>query len=251
MPCVLVIDDNSRDRRLARDVLEDEGFQVEEAASGADALKALYALRPDLVVLDVIMPTMDGWTVCQRVREMSDVPIIMLTSLDRDEEMAHGLDLGADDFVSKPLSPRALAARVRAVLRRANPSAPQSGSGPAASVPARGEFRYDDGILSIDVARHEVRLRGAPVALTPTEFRLLLTLARTPGRVHNYAGLLSDVWGPEYIGDVDFLRVYVWRLRKKLEADPENPTWIQTERGFGYRFAGQRRGATSRAASSS
>ncbi len=226
MERILVIDDNERDRRLLRDALEHEGYSVESAADGAEGLKVLFERRPDVVVLDVIMPNMDGWTVCQRIREITDVPVLMLTSLNHDEEVVRGLELGADDFVSKPVSPRQLIARVRAVLRRAR-----------APVAKEEAFRYDDSSLLIDVAQHEVRLEGEPVELSPTEFRLLVALAEAPGRVHAYAALLSRVCGSEYVDDIDFLRVYVWRLRKKLEKDPDKPVRILTERGFGYRFA--------------
>jgi DNA-binding response OmpR family regulator len=227
MPRALLIDDHPLDRKILRDALAHVGFAVEEAADGASGLRLLYASRPDIVVLDVLMPVMDGWAVCERVRELSDVPIIMLTSLDREEEMIRGLELGADDFVSKPVSPRHLVARVRALLRRAR----------AADSTTR-ELFYDDGTLTVNVAAHRVARSGEPIALTPTEFRLLVALVEAPGRVHPYAALLSSVWGPEYVDDVDFLRVYVRRLRKKLEPDPERPRWIVTERGFGYRFAG-------------
>jgi DNA-binding response OmpR family regulator len=227
MSRVLVVDDNSLDRKIARDALTHAGFTVLEAQDGASGLRLLYSDRPDLVLLDVMMPAMSGWVVCERVREISDVPIIMLTALNHEQEMIQGLELGADDFISKPISPRHLVARVRAVLRRLH-------------APAQSDHRllYDDGVLSINVPEHEVRLAGARVELTPTEFRLLTTLAEAPSRVHTYAALLTTVWGPEYVDDVDFLRVYVWRLRRKLETDPEKPRWILTERGFGYRLAG-------------
>lgn len=226
MERILVIDDNSRDRRLLRDSLDHEGYGVEEAADGAEGLKVLFASRPDVVVLDILMPGMDGWAVCQRIREITDVPIIMLTSLNREEEVVKGLELGADDFVSKPVSPRHLIARVRAVLRRAH-----------VHEATEEAFGYDDGSLLIDVAQHQVRLEGDKVELSPTEFRLLVALAEAPGRVHAYGTLLSRVWGQEYVDDIDFLRVYIWRLRKKLEKDPDKPARILTERGFGYRLA--------------
>jgi two-component system KDP operon response regulator KdpE len=226
MARVLVIDDNQLDRKISRDSLTSAGFTVEEAADGAAGLKLLYENRPDLVLLDVVMPAMDGWTVCQRIRELCDIPIIMLTSLNREEEMVHGLNAGADDFVSKPISPAHLNARVSAVLRRTRSPSPPA-----------PDLLYDDGTLRIDAARHEVSLNGAPVDLTPTEFRLLVTLAGQPGRVQTFATLLAEVWGPEYTDDIDFLRVYVWRLRKKLEPDADKPRWLLTERGFGYRFA--------------
>lgn len=224
MATVLVVDDNALDRKIARDTLLHAGFDVQEADDGAAGLRALYSSHPDVVLLDVLMPTMDGWTVCQRVRELSSVPIIMLTSLGREEEMVRGLELGADDFVAKPISPAHLAARVRAVLRR-------SGEQPSLS-----GVIYNDGALSIDVSTHSVRLEGHLLELTPTEFRLLVALAETPGKVHTYANLLSRVWGPEYVDDVDFLRVYTWRLRKKLNTELRPGGWILTERGFGYRF---------------
>jgi two-component system KDP operon response regulator KdpE len=168
---------------------------------------------------------MDGWTACARVRELSDVPVIMLTSLQREEEMIRGLDLGADDFVSKPISPAHLVARVHAVLRRAR------------EAPSLRPLLYQDDGMTIDVGEHRVLRDGEPVDLTPTEFRLLVALAAAPNQVRPQAALLSEVWGPEYVDDVDFLRVYLWRLRKKLEADPAHPRWLRTERGFGYRFA--------------
>ncbi len=227
MERVLIIDDNSADRRLLKDALEHAGHSVEEAADGRTGLKVLFASRPDIVVLDVLMPEMDGWTVCQRIREVTDVPIIMLTSLNRPDEVVKGLELGADDFVSKPISPKELVARVRAVLRRAR-----------AAPTTEEAFTYDDGSLLVDVGQHVVRLDGDPVELSPTEFRLLVALAESPGRVHTYEALLGHVWGSEYVDDIDFLRVYIWRLRKKLEKDPDNPARIQTERGFGYRFMG-------------
>jgi two-component system KDP operon response regulator KdpE len=230
MGTVLVIDDSNLDRKIARDSLSSAGFEVQEAADGREGLRMLYQSRPDLVLLDVIMPEMDGWTVCGRIRELCDVPIILLTSLNSEEEMTKGLNLGADDFVAKPISPAHLTARIGAVLRRAQ-----------APAPTPPDAHYDDGTLLIDAGRHEVRLKGTLIDLTPTEFRLLLSLAAHPGRVHIYSSLLSTIWGPEYANDIDFLRVYVWRLRKKLEEDPGNPRWLINERGFGYRFQDSRR----------
>jgi DNA-binding response OmpR family regulator len=227
MDSVLLIDDNALDRKIAVDVLEHAGFQVSQASNGRDGLKLLYECRPGVIVLDVMMPDMTGWQVCERIRELCDTPILMLTSLDRDEDMVRGLELGGDDFVSKPVSPNVLLARIRAILRRSR----------GAHVESAG-FAYDDGVLCIDAEGHEVRLDGQVIDLTPTEFRLLLTLARSPSRVHPYAELLSEIWGAEYVDDIDFLRVYVWRLRKKLESGADGQGWISNERGFGYRFKG-------------
>ena len=227
---MLLIDDNQLDRKIASDALTHAGFAVDGAADGRTGLRMLFEGRPDVVVLDVMMPDMDGWQVCARIREVCDTPIIMLTSLNREEDMIRGLDLGADDFVPKPASAKLLQARIRAILRRRD------------RVGAESAFVYDDGTLSIDAARHVVRLRGEPLVLTPTEFRLLLTLAQSPNRVHTYSELLSSVWGPEYVDDLDFLRVYVWRLRKKLEGASDVPSWIGNERSFGYRFIPQGEG---------
>jgi DNA-binding response OmpR family regulator len=224
MTKLLLIDDSDLDRKIMRDVLARAGYEVEEAADGAAGLRMLYDCRPDLILLDVMMPVMDGWATAARIKELCDTPVIMLTSLNREEEMTRGLDLGADDFVSKPVGAQHLLARVRAVLRRSQAALRQP------------ELLYDDGLLRIDTTTHEVTLRGEAVELTPTEFRLLTTLAGAPNRLHTHAELLQSIWGPEYADDIDFLRVYVWRLRKKLEAAPEAPHWLSTERGFGYRF---------------
>jgi two-component system KDP operon response regulator KdpE len=227
MDRILLVDDSAVDRKILRDALAHAGYDVAEAGDGASALRALYTSRPDLVILDVLMPEMDGWTTLRRIREMTDVPVMMLTSLDSEDEAVRGLEAGADDFVSRPVSPRALIARAAALLRRTRAPAPDGASDAA----------YDDGTLRIDVASHAVMLDGAPVELSPTEFRLLAALAAAPGQVQPYAALLREAWGPEYTGDIDFLRVYVSRLRKKLEANADEPARILTERGFGYRLA--------------
>jgi DNA-binding response OmpR family regulator len=181
---LLLIGDNDLDRKIMRDLLAHHGYQVEEARDGAAGLRRLYDVRPDLIILDVMMPVMDGWTTCARIREACDTPVIMLTSLNCEEEMACGLDLGADDFVSKPISAPHLLARVRAVLRRGGGQHPQQ------------DLLYDDGKLRIDTAKHEVTLDGVPVDLTPTEFRLLVSLVEAPNRVRSYADLLQSVSGP-------------------------------------------------------
>ena len=182
MERILLIDDNDRDRKIMRDALAGEGYGVEEAADRPEGLRVLFASRPDLVVLDVLMPNMDGFVVCQRIREITDVPLIMLTNLNREEEVVKGLELGADDFVSKPVSPRQLIARIRAVLNRVrNPTA------------AEWDLVYDDGILRVDVPQHQIRLGGEPVDLSPTEFRLLVALAEASGRVQPSATLLRQV----------------------------------------------------------
>jgi two-component system KDP operon response regulator KdpE len=225
---ILLIDDSDVDARVVQDYLESAGHEVRREANGSAGLRAMWEGRPDVVLLDVVMPEMDGWTTCSRIREVSDTPIIMLTSLNREEDIVRGLELGADDFLSKPLSLRQLGARILAVLRRS-----QRDSAAA----EQGGVVYDDGDLTIDVQSHEVRLDGTLLDLSPTEFKLLTALARAPGRLHTYAELLSQVWGPEYVDDIEFLRVYISRLRQKIETDPSNAVRILTERGFGYRLA--------------
>jgi two-component system KDP operon response regulator KdpE len=227
MATILLIDDEALHRKLVTDTLVHAGHEVLGADSGPAGLQLLGQQPPDLVLLDVLMPRMDGWKVCEEIRKVSDVPLIMLTALNSEAEISRGLEIGADDFITKPISPRHLAARVAALLRRAETAEP---------VAAKAGLWFDDGRLTIDEDAHRVTVDGAKVDLTPTEFRLLVALASSPGRARTYADLLGTVWGPEYIDDIDFLRVYVWRLRKKLESGIEHDGWIENERGFGYRF---------------
>jgi DNA-binding response OmpR family regulator len=228
---VLLVDDTELDRQVFAEFLTAEGYEVDTAADGLEALKRVWEQRPDIVVLDVMMPGMDGWTTCARLREVTDVPILMLTALNDEDEIVRGLELGADDFVSKPASPRQVLARISAVLRRTVAHHETASAQP---------FVYRDADLSIDTLHHEVIANGSLLELSPIEFRLLVALAEAPRRVHTYASLLQTVWGQEYSDEIDFLRVYVSRLRRKLEVDPEQPKRIVTERGFGYRFMPQR-----------
>ena len=200
------------------------GCQVAVAADGATALDCFAAAPPDLVVLDIAMPPPDGFTVCRRIRETSQVPILMLTVRDTTLDKVRALDLGADDYLTKPFDHLELLARMRALVRRAGPAAPRPGPDLAS------------GPLSLDFARHEVRIEGALVSLTSTEYRLLEELARHPGMVLSHQMLLEQVWGPEYIGDIHYLKVFIRRLRRKLGDDAEHPHLIQTEWGLGYRF---------------
>jgi len=223
---LLIIDDdttlvNALDMYLAR-----EGYQVHLAADGAEGLRQFYALRPDLVVLDVMMPEMDGWETCRRIRELSTVPIIMLTAKGEEGDRVMGLKLGADDYVPKPFSLKELVARIEAILRRTRRS----------DRSAREGVLYVSDDLVIDSERWEVRLRGDAVDLTSTELRLLFCLAENAGHVLSHRQLLEQVWGPEYVDNVDYTKLYVWRLRQKLEEDPSSPKYILTERGIGYRM---------------
>lgn len=226
---ILVIDDDLALRQLVASTLKQEGYQVLTAADGQEGLRQMYQGHPDLLILDIIMPAMDGWTVCQRVREVSNIPIIMLTAQSEPEEIVKGLDLGADDYLVKPFEMSVLLARVRANLRR------------AASEPTvmRGNVVYSDDYLTVNFDEHRVTVRGEPVRLTPTEFNLLAHLVEASPRIVPYRELLEQTWGFEYIDDIDYLRVYIWHLRRKLEPNPKEPTYIINELGVGYRFERQ------------
>ena len=199
--------------------------EVIGAADGETALDLIEQQHPDVVLLDIAMPGMDGFETLRRIREFADVPVIMLTARDDVLDKVKGLELGADDYVTKPFDHLELLARVKALLRRLD--MPQ----PTSRAPS---FRSGD--LEVDFAAQEVRLRGEPVPLTATEYKLLYHLVRNAGRVLQHETLLAKVWGSEYVDEVDYLRVYVRRLRRKLEQDPERPRHILTERGLGYRF---------------
>ena len=223
---VLVIDDDTMHLNMVKDALKAAGYHVLTATDGQMGLRALYKSHPDLVLLDVNMPTMDGWTVCERIREVSNIPIIMLTARDAPEAVVKGLDLGADDYIVKPFELGVLLARVRANLRRA-------ASGPAQSAGGEG---YHDEHLTINLEERRVRVDGELVRLTPTEFNLLALMVSRAPRTVPYRELLERVWGFEYIDDIDYLRVYIWHLRRKLEPDPKHPIYILNELGVGYRF---------------
>jgi two-component system KDP operon response regulator KdpE len=222
---ILVVDDESRMIRFVRMNLELEGFQVAEASNGLEALEKVRDELPDLVVLDVMMPEMDGFETLERLREISTVPVIMLTVKGDEEDRIRGLELGADDYVTKPFSPRELASRIRAVLRRAEMPSPV----------AKTVIHIDDH-LQIDFRQREVIVGGERVRLRPTEYRLLYHLVNNAGWVMTHEMLLSKVWGYEYREEAGLLRLYITYLRKKIEPEPGNPRYIFTERGVGYRF---------------
>jgi len=222
---ILVVDDESRMVRFVRMNLELEGYQVAEASSGMEALDKVRDELPDLVVLDVMMPEMDGFETLARLREISTVPVIMLTVKGDEEDRIRGLELGADDYVTKPFSPRELASRIRAVLRRADMPSPV----------ARTTIRVDDR-LEIDFRQREVIVDGERIRLRPTEYRLLYHLVNNAGWIMTHEMLLSKVWGYEYRDEAGLLRLYITYLRKKIEPEPGDPRYILTERGVGYRF---------------
>jgi two-component system KDP operon response regulator KdpE len=205
--------------------MELEGYQVIEAENGVQALEQIRQYTPDLVIMDVMMPEMDGFETLKLLREISTVPVILLTVKSDEEDKIQGLGLGADDYITKPFSPRELSSRVNAVLRRAELPAP----------PPRTVLRIDD-YLSIDFNRHQVIVNGERIDLRPTEFRLLNHLIQNAGWVVPHETLLAKVWGYEYRDETHYLRLYINYLRKKIEPDPANPKYILTERGVGYRF---------------
>ncbi len=222
---ILAVDDNPKMTRFIRMNLELEGYRVSEATSGLESLDKVREEIPDLVLLDVMMPEMDGFETLQRIREVSNVPVIMLTVKNEEEDKVRGLELGADDYVTKPFSPRELSSRIKALLRRAEMPAPTE----------KTMLEINDH-LSIDFQRHEVWVDGERVKLRPTEYRLLYHLVNNAGWVMSHEVLLSKVWGPEYRDEVQYLRLYINYLRQKIEPDPANPRYILTERGVGYRF---------------
>jgi DNA-binding response OmpR family regulator len=228
---LLLVDDDPRQLKLYKLTLEQDGFQVVTAHDGQEALDLTAQVPFEGVVSDVLMPRMDGFTVCQRVREFSSVPIIIVTARGQDQDKVLGLDLGADDYLTKPFSVEELLARVRAVLRRAEFAAKESVQALRASTSI--------GELVIDYAQHLVTIAGRDVALTPTEYRLLTYLAQNVGRVLTQDLLLEYVWGSEYLGESHMLQVNINRLRGKIEADPTHPRYIHTKVGVGYFLAAQ------------
>lgn len=227
---ILVVDDEERMVRFIRLNLEHDGFQVIEAFRGTQALDKLRSGLPDLVLLDVMMPDIDGFEVLRMLREISAVPVIMLTAKGEEEDRIRGLELGADDYITKPFSPRELVSRVRAVLRRTE----------SASGATHGLIEVDDR-LKLDFDRREVWVEGKLVQLRPTEYRLLYHLVQNAGWVIPHDQLLARVWGYEYRDEPHYVRLYINYLRKKIEKDPANPQYILTERGAGYRFIDFRR----------
>lgn len=224
-PTVLVVDDEQALRDFIRKNLEARGFNVPTAANGLEALAVFNTQALDLVILDVMMPHMDGLETTRRIRQHALTPIIILTALSEEKDKVAALDLGADDYLTKPFGVEELLARVRAVLRRARPQ-----PAPIAS----GLLRA--GELTLDPAAHVVSLRGEALRFTPTEYELLHYLMRHAGKVITHRELLQRVWGAEYGDEAEYLRVYIRRLRQKIEADPLNPRHLLTEHGVGYRF---------------
>ncbi|TFH35450.1 MAG: response regulator transcription factor [Anaerolineales bacterium] len=220
---VLVVDDDQTLLAFLYDYLNGEGFEVLRADRGQKALRMFFDERPDIVVLDVMMPGMDGWEVCARIRELADTPVILLTAKTSEADKLRGFRMGVDDYITKPFSLAELTARIRAVLGRA-----PTDEG-AVSI-------LNVGDLQVDLRKREVRIRGAVVDLTPTEFRLMAVLAERAGEAISQDSLMSKVWGDNRVKSGSALRRYIWLLRSKIEAEPEVPQRLVTVRGYGYRL---------------
>ncbi len=223
---ILIAEDEVGLRDFISRNLRVRGFEVFEANNGLEALAVWQQEDPGLLILDIMMPRLDGLEVCRKVREESAVPIIVLTAMDAESDKVTALDLGADDYLTKPFGVEELLARIRAVLRRTQAEPAQPGSAP----------KYF-GDLQVDLNAHIVRLRGEEIRLSPLEFALLKQLVTHPNQVISHRKLLQSVWGPEYSGEAEYLRVYINRLRQKLETEPAHPRYFLTEPGVGYRFA--------------
>lgn len=225
---ILVVDDEQAIRDALGRKLRREGFNVSQAGSGIEGLRLFHAERPDMVILDIVMPEMDGLTVCQRIREVAETPIMMLSAnAITEDDIVQGLNAGADEYLTKPIRLNEFVARVQALLRRSQLSS------------SDGETDYNDGYLRVDLQRRHVYVDNTKVHLTPTEFKLLIVLMENSGRVVAQRELLEQVWGPEYVDDIYYPRVYISQLRRKIEPDAANPTYILTEHRIGYRFERQ------------
>ncbi|RMF41348.1 MAG: DNA-binding response regulator [Anaerolineae bacterium] len=224
MTTLLLIDDDSNLVALLGTYLENQGYQVRSASNGREGLRALFRQPPDLVILDVTMPEKDGWETLERIREVSDIPVIMLTARGEESDILRGFSLGADDYVTKPFSFAQLAARVGAVLGRAK------------NRESTQPRQLQAGDLRVDLSTHKVYRGPTLISLTPTEYKLLVALMKRNGTTVSPEDLVREVWGPQYANEVGHVRRYIWHLRKKIEPDPENPIYIHNDRGYGYRF---------------
>ncbi|MGK0276556.1 MAG: DNA-binding response OmpR family regulator [Ilumatobacter sp.] len=220
---ILAVEDDERIRSAVKLALEDEGWTVDEAESGEEAIDKFNRCKPDVVLIDIMLPGIDGFELCRTLRRTSDVPVVMVTARNDTHDVVAGLEAGADDYLTKPFAPKELSARIRALLRRIRPSAP-------------GHARLVFGDLELIPDEGKVLRSGEEVHLTKTEFRLLCELAESPGKVLSREALLDKVWGYDYFGDGRLVDVHIRRLRTKVEADPANPRHVVTVRGLGYRL---------------
>lgn len=248
---ILIIDDDADLLQLASLIFKKVGAQVITASDGLDGISKFFTHQPDLVIIDVMMPGSSGFDICQRIRQVSETPLIMLTALNKEQEMLQGLAAGADDFLSKPFSPEILLARAKAVLRRMQRAKGSNGTNGTnghnghdahhgnGSNGSSASFSYNDGYLSIDIERHEVLIHGRRVKLTPIEFRLLVYLARNGGKLLTFDKILTNVWGNQYQGSIDYVHVYISHLRRKIEEGTNGSRYILTVHGEGYVFEKQ------------
>ena len=221
---ILIVEDDNELAEFTSWQLTRAGYQTQTARHGAEGLDRVREWQPDLVILDIMMPDMDGWTACQQIREISDIPIIFTTALGTEKDIVRGLEMGAEDYLVKPFGPKELIARIRTVLRRQR-------------IPSdHHEHIYINGVLFINLDTREVRVSGQAVELTPIEYKLLTCLADQEGKVLTHSFLLNQAWGPEHEEERQYLKLYIWYLRQKLEADPTHPKLILTQRGVGYRM---------------
>jgi two-component system KDP operon response regulator KdpE len=225
----MVVDDEPAQLRLVERALTVSGYHVVKAGSGQEALRLVFEQRPELVLLDVMMPEIDGWQTCRLIREVSDVPVIMLTGRRHSEDdIVRGLESGADEYLAKPIGNRELQARVKAALRRADRPSGSNG---------KKKVVFSNDYLTVDIAERKVLVNGERRKLTPHEFRLLALLVENADRVLSHQQVLENVWGWEYIDDVDYVRIYISHLRQKIERNPSHPQYILTEPGVGYYFS--------------
>lgn len=222
---ILIIDDDISLLQVVGVLFKREGAEIATAHDGFDGITKLFTYHPDLIILDVMMPGVDGFDVCRKIRQVSDTPLIMLTALNHETEMLLGLEVGADDFLSKPFNANILLARAKAVLRRSIHEYTRPPS-----------YAYNDGYLSINIEKRQVLIKGRRIKLTPLEFHLLVYLARNAGKVLTFEKILTQVWGTEYPGNIDYVHVYISRLRKIIEENPKEPSYIVTIHGIGYFF---------------
>jgi DNA-binding response OmpR family regulator len=226
MTQIFIVDDEPMIIEVLEAYLKKEGYQVLSANNGAIALKKIREGHPDLIVLDLMLPDITGEELCRQIRKDSNVPILMLTAKSAEEDRIHGIVIGADDYVTKPFSPREVVVRIQAILRR------------SMGLNQRNRFSFNQGILMVDIPRNEVRARGESIPLTPIEFKLLITMAKHPGRVYSRLDLLESVQNDNYEGYERSIDVHIKNLRKKIEKDPKNPEFILTVFGLGYKFGG-------------
>ncbi len=223
---VLLIEDDAEFCSLTKTWLTNAGYDVLTAEDGVEGMRRLFSSRPNLVLLDANIPKMDGWEVCRRIRDMSDIPVLMVTVNNQKADRLRGFDLGADDYITKPVDFHELIARMQAVLRRIN-----------STIQEDGPSTFSNGEIEIEWRSHQVTVRGQRVKLSPIEFRILVTLVKNRGWIVTHEQLLEKAWGPNYVGDKSFVKLYISYLRQKIEENPHNPRFILTERGVGYYFA--------------